>query len=120
MIEVSGPGVALGDVNDGHTQASGTADGWLITGDLGRIDTDGNLFVTGRSKDIIIRGGHNIDPGLIEDALLQSPEVLLAAAVGKPDAPAGELPGVHVQLVAGPRITQARPLARRSAPVREP
>jgi fatty-acyl-CoA synthase len=111
MIQVSGPGVALGYVNDTHTQASRTADGWLITGDLGRIDTDGNLFVTGRSKDIIIRGGHNIDPGVIEDALLQSPEVLLAAAVGKPDAHAGELPVVYVQLVAGSAITEGDLLA---------
>ena len=111
MIQVRGPGVTLGYLNDSHTQASRTADGWLITGDLGRIDADGNLFVTGRSKDIIIRGGHNIDPGVIEDALLQSPEVLLAAAVGKPDAHAGELPVAYVQLVAGYRITEAALLA---------
>ncbi|HZD84369.1 MAG TPA: AMP-binding protein [Gemmatimonadaceae bacterium] len=111
MIQVSGPGVTLGYLNDSHTQASRTADGWLITGDLGRIDSDGNLFVTGRAKDIIIRGGHNIDPGIIEDALLQSPEVLLAAAVGKPDAHAGELPVAYVQLVAGSRITEAALLA---------
>jgi fatty-acyl-CoA synthase len=111
MIQVSGPGVALGYLDDSHTQASRTDDGWLITGDLGRLDTEGNLFVTGRSKDIIIRGGHNIDPGPIEDALLQSPEVLLAAAVGKPDAHAGELPVAYVQLVAGSRITEAALLA---------
>jgi fatty-acyl-CoA synthase len=119
MIQVSGPGVALGYVNDNHTQASRTADGWLITGDLGRIDTDGNLFVTGRSKDIIIRGGHNIDPGVIEDALLQSPEVLLAAAVGKPDAHAGELPVVYVQLVAGSAVTEADLLAHVAARIPE-
>jgi fatty-acyl-CoA synthase len=119
MIQVSGPGVVLGYVNDSHTQASRTADGWLITGDLGRIDTNGNLFVTGRSKDIIIRGGHNIDPGLIEDVLLQSPEVLLAAAVGKPDAHAGELPVAYVQLVAGSRITEADLLARAAARIPE-
>jgi fatty-acyl-CoA synthase len=111
MIQVSGPGVALGYLNDSHTQASRTSDGWLITGDLGRIDSDGNLFVTGRSKDVIIRGGHNIDPGLIENALLQSPEVLLAAAVGKPDAHAGELPVAYVQLVAGSQMTEADLLA---------
>jgi fatty-acyl-CoA synthase len=119
MIQVSGPGVALGYVNDKHTQTSRTADGWLITGDLGRIDTDGSLFVTGRSKDIIIRGGHNIDPGLIEDALLQSPEVLLAAAVGKPDAHAGELPVVYVQLVAGSPVTEADLLAHARARIQE-
>jgi fatty-acyl-CoA synthase len=111
MIQVSGPGVTLGYLDESHTRASRTVDGWLITGDLGRIDADGNLHVTGRSKDIIIRGGHNIDPGLIEDALLQSPEVLLAAAVGKPDAHAGELPVAYVQLVAGSRISEARLLA---------
>jgi fatty-acyl-CoA synthase len=119
MIQVSGPGVALGYLNDSHTQASRTADGWLITGDLGRIDTDGNLFVTGRSKDIIIRGGHNIDPGLIEDALLQSPEVLLAAAVGKPDAHAGELPVAYVQLVAGSQISEEGLLALAAARIPE-
>jgi fatty-acyl-CoA synthase len=119
MIQVSGPGVALGYLNDSHTQASRTADGWLITGDLGRIDTDGNLFVTGRSKDIIIRGGHNIDPGLIEDALLQSPEVLLAAAVGKPDAHAGELPVAYVQLVAGAQISEEGLLALAAARIPE-
>ncbi|HEY3657263.1 MAG TPA: AMP-binding protein [Steroidobacteraceae bacterium] len=119
MIQVSGPGVALGYLNDSHTQASRTIDGWLITGDLGRIDTEGNLFVTGRSKDIIIRGGHNIDPGPIEDALLQSPEVLLAAAVGKPDAHSGELPVAYVQLIAGSRITEADLLALAAARIQE-
>jgi fatty-acyl-CoA synthase len=119
MIQVSGPGVTLGYLNESHTHASRTADGWLITGDLGRIDKDGNLYVTGRSKDIIIRGGHNIDPGLIEDALLQSPEVLLAAAVGKPDAHAGELPVAYVQLVAGSRISEARLLALAAARIPE-
>jgi fatty-acyl-CoA synthase len=119
MIQVSGPGVALGYLNDSHTRASRTADGWLITGDLGRIDPDGNLFVTGRSKDIIIRGGHNIDPGVIEDALLLSPEVLLAAAVGKPDAHAGELPVAYVQLVAGSQLSEAGLLALVAARVPE-
>ena len=119
MIQVRGPGVTLGYLNENHTHASRTTDGWLITGDLGRIDTEGNLYVTGRSKDIIIRGGHNIDPGLIEDALLQSPEVLLAAAVGKPDAHAGELPVAYVQLVAGSQISEAGLLALVAARIHE-
>jgi fatty-acyl-CoA synthase len=119
MIQVRGPGVTLGYLNDNHTRASRTADGWLITGDLGRIDTDGTLYVTGRSKDIIIRGGHNIDPSLIEDALLESPEVLLAAAVGKPDAHAGELPVAYVQLIAGSRIIEADLLAHVAARIPE-
>ena len=119
MIQVSGPGVSLGYLFDQHSHASRTADGWLITGDLGRIDTEGNLYVTGRSKDIIIRGGHNIDPGVIEEALLQSPDVLLAAAVGKPDAHAGELPVAYVQLVAGCRTNEARLLSDVAARIPE-
>ena len=78
-----------------------TRDGWFNSGDLGRIDADGYLWITGRVKDVIIRGGHNIDPSVIEETLLKHPDVLLAAAVGKPDAHAGELPVAYVQLVAG-------------------
>ena len=109
MLQVKGPGVSLGYVGD--VPAARTADGWLITGDLGRIDSDGVLFVTGRAKDIIIRGGHNIDPSTIEDALLRSPEVLHAAAVGKPDSYAGELPVAYVQLVPGSRMSGAELIA---------
>jgi fatty-acyl-CoA synthase len=79
----------------------------LITGDLGRIDDDGYVFVTGRLKDVIIRGGHNIDPGLIEEPLVQSKDVLLVAAVGKPDAHAGELPIAYVQLAQDSKATSA-------------
>ena len=61
-------------------------DGWLNTGDLGRVDADGFVYLTGRAKDLIIRGGHNIDPKVIEDALLAHPAVAAAAAVGRPDS----------------------------------
>ncbi|MCD2174859.1 AMP-binding protein [Rhizobium sp. C4] len=74
---------------------------WFDTGDLGRKDAEGYLWLTGRSKDIIIRGGHNIDPLAIEEALYRHPAVELAAAVGQPDAYAGELPVAFVQLRAG-------------------
>jgi fatty-acyl-CoA synthase len=111
MLQVRGPGVTLGYLHPLQNAASRTADGWLVTGDLGRMDEDGALFVTGRAKDVIIRGGHNIDPGPIEEALLQSPQVLHAAAVGKPDAYAGELPVAYVQLAAGSRMTEAELIA---------
>jgi fatty-acyl-CoA synthase len=101
MLQIKGPGVSPAYVNPAHDDAARTKDGWLITGDLGRIDSDGYLFVTGRAKDVIIRGGHNIDPSLIEEALAKSPGVLHAAAVGKPDAYAGEIPVAYVQLVPG-------------------
>jgi fatty-acyl-CoA synthase len=79
---------------------------WLDTGDLGRFDADGYLWLTGRSKDVIIRGGHNIDPLIIEDALYRHEAVEIVAAVGRPDAYAGELPVAFVQLKPG---AEARP-----------
>jgi acyl-coenzyme A synthetase/AMP-(fatty) acid ligase len=77
----------------------------LRTGDLGRIDADGYLWITGRAKDLIIRGGHNIDPAMIEEALLSHPKVAFAGAIGQPDLVAGELPCVYVELVAGATAT---------------
>ena len=80
---------------------------WFNTGDLGRMDEGGYIWLTGRSKDLIIRGGHNIDPQLIEEALHKHPAVALAAAVGKPDEKAGELPVVYVQLKPGAQAGEA-------------
>lgn len=76
-------------------------DGWLDTGDLARIDADGFVHLAGRAKDLIIRGGHNIDPAAIEAALLSHPAVADAAAVGRPDPRAGEVPVAYVTLVPG-------------------
>ncbi|TIH06880.1 acyl-CoA synthetase [Pseudomonas leptonychotis] len=84
---------------------------WFNTGDLGRIDADGYVWLTGRSKDLIIRGGHNIDPQMIEEALHKHPAVAMAAAVGKPDEKAGELPVVYVQLKPGAQTSEAELLA---------
>ena len=78
---------------------------FLRTGDLGRIDVDGYLWITGRAKDLIIRGGHNIDPAEIEDALLSHPAVAFVGAIGQPDSFAGELPCAYVELVAGADVT---------------
>ncbi|MDO5641192.1 MAG: acyl-CoA synthetase [Paracoccus sp. (in: a-proteobacteria)] len=80
-------------------------DRFLRTGDLGRMDADGYLWITGRAKDLIIRGGHNIDPAEIEDALLSHPAVAFVGAIGQPDARAGELPAAYVELVAGASVT---------------
>ncbi|HXP55029.1 MAG TPA: fatty acid--CoA ligase family protein, partial [Streptosporangiaceae bacterium] len=76
-------------------------DGWVPTGDLGRIDGDGWLYVTGRSKDIIIRGGENIAVVHVEQALLKHPDVLEAAVVGLPHPDLGEEVGAAVVLRAG-------------------
>jgi fatty-acyl-CoA synthase len=74
---------------------------WANTGDLGLIDGDGYVWVSGRAKDLIIRGGHNLDPREIEDALSRHPAVRVAAAVGRPDRAKGELPVAYVQLKDG-------------------
>lgn len=94
------PGYTAADRNAGVL----LADGWLATGDLGRLDPDGYLWLTGRAKDLIIRGGHNIDPAVIEDVLAAHPAVALAAAVGSPDPYAGELPVAFVSLRPGAEV----------------
>jgi fatty-acyl-CoA synthase len=73
---------------------------WLKTGDLARIDRDGYVWLTGRSKELIIRGGHNIDPKMIEDAMRLHPAVVDAAAVGQPHPRLGEMPVVYVRTAA--------------------
>ena len=78
---------------------------YLRTGDLGRIDADSYIWITGRAKDLIIRGGHNIDPAEIEEALLQHHDVAMAGAIGQPDAHSGELPCAYVELVEGGTVT---------------
>jgi fatty-acyl-CoA synthase len=92
---------------------------WFNTGDLGRMDADGYIWLTGRSKDLIIRGGHNIDPQMIEEALHKHPAVALAAAVGKPDEKAGELPVVYVQLKPGMQASEDELLAHAAAHIPE-
>ncbi len=76
--------------NQAATEASFNRDGWFLSGDLGRIDADGNLEVTGRLKDIIIRGGHNIHPAKIEDIAVAHPAIAKAAAFAAPDPRLGE------------------------------
>ena len=80
---------------------------FLRTGDLGRVDADGYVWITGRAKDLIIRGGHNIDPAEIEEALAGHEAVAFAGAIGQPDAHAGELPCAYVELVDGAKVTEA-------------
>jgi fatty-acyl-CoA synthase len=102
MLVIGGPAVFAGYVTgpgDGGPRVSRGATvrgGWLDTGDLGHVDADGYVYLTGRAKDLIIRGGHNIDPRVIEEALLGHPGVTAAAAVGLPDAHAGEVPVAYV------------------------
>jgi len=91
VVNVSGPHVSPGYRNPSH-DAGIFDNGVLNTGDLGYTDEQGRLYIAGRSKDLIIRSGHNIDPVMIENAMAEHPAVALAAAVGMPDGYAGELP----------------------------
>ena len=91
-----GPHTFLGYTDSRLTDEVISDDGWLVTGDLGYMDDEGYLFLTGRSKEVIIRGGHNIDPSVIETAALTHSDVSYCAAVGQPDAYAGETPVLFV------------------------
>ncbi|MFG2004351.1 AMP-binding protein [Spirillospora sp. NPDC048911] len=96
-LAISGPAVFPGYLGpDGPDPRGKVVDGWLLTGDLGRVDADGYVYLTGRAKDLIIRGGHNIDPRPVEESLLAHPLVTGAAVVGRPDDHAGELPVAFV------------------------
>jgi fatty-acyl-CoA synthase len=110
VLVIGGPTVTRGYLDETHNAAlfvPGMPEpgAWANTGDLGLIDEDGYVFVSGRSKDLIIRGGHNIDPKEIEDALGRHVSVRLAAAVGRPDRQKGELPIAYVQLAEGEHAT---------------
>src|SRR5689334_14578199 len=107
VLVIGGPAVFAGYVTDPALDGPRVSrdgvvrDGWLDTGDLGQVDDGGFVYLTGRAKDLIIRGGHNIDPRVIEDALLAHPAVRAAAAVGRPDRHSGEVPVAYV-VPAGP------------------
>jgi fatty-acyl-CoA synthase len=111
VVAMSGPGVFSGYVNEAHNRDAFVEPGWVNSGDLGRLDAEGYLWITGRAKDLIIRGGHNIDPLAIEEVFFQHPAVALACVVGQPDAYAGELPVAYVQVKAGAKADAAELLA---------
>lgn len=112
-VVVGGPGVFLGYTNPDLTEQKlirDMPDGgrWIDAGDLGELDAEGYLWINGRAKDLIIRGGHNIDPGPVEEALLDFPGIVDAAVVGMPDERVGELPIAFVQCGEDPDTQQHR------------
>jgi len=100
-VEVRAPSVMKGYWRDPAATAAAIRGGWLRTGDLGRVDAGGALFLTGRSKDIIIRGGFNVQPAEIEAILARHPDVADAAVIGIPDDEMGEEIAAVVVLAAG-------------------
>jgi fatty-acyl-CoA synthase len=126
VLVIGGPAVFAGYLTDpgrGGPRVSrdgALRDGWLNTGDLGCVDAGGFVYLTGRAKDLIIRGGHNIDPRVIEDALLAHPAVAAAAAVGRPDRHSGEVPVAYVVPAAPGRFDEAGLLAWAGTTIGEP
>ena len=109
VVCIKGPNVFGGYLDPVHNEGlwpQGKEAGWMNTGDLGRRDEDEFFWLTGRRKELIIRGGHNIDPALVEEPLYRLQGVHTAAAVGKPDFHAGEVPVAYVQLQDGAALTE--------------
>ena len=104
VLAVRGPNVFNGYLEKKHNEniwINISGQSWLNSGDLARMDKDGYLWLTGRKKELIIRGGHNIDPKSIEEPLAAMPGVDLVAAIGRPDSYAGEVPAVYLTLSNG-------------------
>jgi fatty-acyl-CoA synthase len=126
VLVIGGPAVFAGYVTDPALGAPRVSregvvhDGWLDTGDLGMVDAGGFVYLTGRAKDLIIRGGHNIDPRVIEDGLLRHPAVRAAVAVGRPDRHSGEVPVAYVVPADPGRFEEAELLAWASTAIVEP
>jgi acyl-CoA synthetase (AMP-forming)/AMP-acid ligase II len=111
-LQVRGPNVMAGYYRDTvETERTFTADGWLRTGDLGYRDSDGFYFITGRLKELIIKGGENISPREIDEVLLRHPAVLEAAAVGVPDVDYGQKVVAGVTLRPGHSCTSEELIA---------
>ncbi|WP_427306060.1 AMP-binding protein [Cupriavidus sp. H39] len=101
MVLFKSPNLFAGYLGQIDRKSYFTDDGWLISGDLGSLCPNGLLKLHGRSKDLIIRSGHNIDPQVIEQALERHPAVKACAAVGAPDPYAGKVPVAFVTLKEG-------------------
>ncbi len=106
-IQVRGWGIMCGYHNDPDaTRKAFTPDGWLRTGDLGALDAEGRLRMTGRLKDVLRVGGENVAPAEVEEVLLSHPAIAMAQVVGVPDARLGEVPVAFVTTRAGEGISE--------------
>jgi long-chain acyl-CoA synthetase len=104
-VLIAGANVMRGYLNQPEATAKTIVNGWLHTGDIGRIDQDGYLSIVGRLKEMIIRGGENIYPKEIEDVLTEHPSVLEAAVLGAPDERLGEIVVAFVSRHPGDTVT---------------
>jgi long-chain acyl-CoA synthetase len=100
-IAIRGPNVMAGYYRSPEDTAAALSDGWLRTGDIGYLDAEGYAFIVDRKKDVIIRGGQNIYPADIEEALYSAPGVAEVAVVAREDEMLGEVPVAFVALRSG-------------------
>lgn len=105
-IIVKGPQVMKGYFKNEEETNHALIDGWMYSGDLGRFDEDGLLYIVDRKKDMIIRGGENVYPVEVEEVLYQIPEILEAAVVGIPHQVYGEVPKAFIVLKKGQQLTE--------------
>lgn len=105
-IVTKGPQVMKGYMKNEEATRRTIQNGWLYTGDLGRFDEDGLLYIVDRKKDMIIRAGENVYPVEVEEVLYQIPELLEAAVVGIPHTVYGEVPKAFIVLKEGQTLTE--------------
>ncbi|MGM9985676.1 MAG: AMP-binding protein [Bacillaceae bacterium] len=105
-LAVRGPQVMKGYWNRPEETAAILKDGWLFTGDLGYMDTEGFFYIVDRKKDMIIAGGFNIYPREVEEVLYENPKVLEAVVAGVPDAYRGETVKAYIVLKEGEQMTE--------------
>jgi long-chain acyl-CoA synthetase len=105
-LAVKGPGVMKGYYNDPEATAAVMRDGWLLTGDMARMDEDGFIYLVDRKKDVIITGGENIYPVQIEDFLRAHDAIKDVAVIGLPDPRVGEIAAAIIELKPGRECTE--------------
>lgn len=105
-IVVKGPQVMKGYLRNEEATHQAIKDGWMYSGDLGKFDEEGLLYIVDRKKDMIIRGGENVYPVEVEEVLYQIPELMESAVVGVPHEVYGEVPKAYVVLKAGQAISE--------------
>lgn len=105
-ITVKGPQVMKGYLRNEEATRQAIKNGWMYSGDLGKFDEDGLLYIVDRKKDMILRGGENVYPVEVEEVLYQIPELLEAAVIGVPHEVYGEVPKAYVVLKEGKTLTE--------------
>ncbi len=119
VVMVKGPQIFAGYKSDSDNAQAWIEDGWFNTGDIGYLDDNDFLYLSGRAKDLIIRSGHNIDPDLIEQPLNAHPDVVTSIAIGLPDPYAGELPMAYVVRAPGSDVSAEQLIAHCRAEMSE-